>query len=306
MSEKYKYLLVGLVIGGILVIMGSYMHKPAKEEEIAAEIPTRLNNNRISGYQLPKNLDFAGEKVPLHRPEIRERLEREVLVNAFWHSNSVITIKRANKWLPIIDSILRANEVPVDFKYLAVAESGLDNVISPANAVGFWQFLSGTARDFGLVVNDEIDQRYDPVLATVAATKYLKKAYERFGNWTTVAASYNLGMNATQKILTKQKPESYYDMLLSEEPARYVFRILAIKNLLENQEVFGFEIPIEQLYRQPKTKSIVLDQSVPDLHDYAKHNGISYSQLRMLNPWIRSYQIKIPAGKSFVVKIPQN
>lgn len=304
MSDKLKYLIVGMVIGAILIMGTDFLSQPEPEGETVLEVVKTSNNNLISGYALPDSMSFAGEPVPLHRDDIKERLEREILVNAFWHSNSVIMIKRANKWLPTIDSILLANDVPRDFKYLCVAESGLDNVISPSKAVGFWQFLSGTAKDFGLIVNSEIDQRYDPVLATVAATKYLKQAYGKFGNWTTVAASYNLGMNATRRIIEKQRPDSYYDMLVSEEPSRYLFRVLALKNLLQNPGQFGFEIPEQELYFLPKTKTVEITSTLNDLHEFAEQQGVAYAQLRYLNPWIRGYRLN-PQGRTLQVKLPE-
>ena len=227
---------------------------------------TRENNNAIKGYAVPDSMTFASEIVPLERVDVRERLDREIQVNAFWHSNSIILLKRARRWLPLLDSILVANDIPSDFKYLAVAESGLDQVVSPAKAVGFWQIMKGTAGDFGLIVNKQVDQRYDPIRSTEAAIKYLKKAYEKFGDWTIVAASYNMGMNATASVLENQKALSYYDMVMTEEPSRYVFRILALKNMLENPDRYGFIV--EEKYSPEKMKNIVVDTSVDDWTEF--------------------------------------
>lgn len=260
------------------------------------------NNNRISGYPVPAQMDFAGEEVPLNRPDIYERMDRELLVNSFWHSNSILLIKRSGKWLPTIDSILRANDIPSDFKYLAVAESGLQNVVSPAKAVGYWQLLKGTARDMGLIVNKEVDQRYDPILSTIAAIKYLKQAYGKYQNWTLVAASYNLGMHATSKILANQKAKTYYEIMVSEEPARYVFRILAIKYMLENPSVFGFEV--DQYYELEATNTIVVNKSIDNWVDFAIANGTDYYHLKRLNPWIRRYTLQNGSGTRYNVKIP--
>jgi len=310
MSEKAKYLVIGAILGGIFVFSASRFGM--KEEKVEEEqlldpiVPLKSNNGKITGYPAPKAITFAGEKVPLERPDVFEKLEREVMVNAFWHSNAVLLIKRANKYLPTIDSILISNDVPSDFKYLAVAESGLENVVSPSKAVGFWQFLDGTAGDFGLEVNDDIDQRYDPFLSTVAATKYLKKSHEKFGNWTTVAASYNLGMSATSKIMESQKSSTYYDMILSEEPARYLYRVLALKNLLENDTKYGFDIPNEEKYSLAKTYSIKVSEDIPDLHEFARSKNLSYFQLRHLNPWIRSYRLPVKKGQIFEIKLPVN
>lgn len=304
MFKQVVILLVGIVAGGWLVYLLEF-NKTVEENPKEIPLPTikQSNNAMISGYSLPTNISFAGEKVPLSRPSIVERLDREVQVNAFWHSNAVILIKRSNKWLPTIDSILTANEIPADFKYLAVAESGLQNVISPSNAVGFWQFLKGTAKDFGLIVNSEVDQRYDPVRSTVAATKYLKKAYKKFGNWTLVAASYNMGMNGISQVLAHQKTDSYYDIIVGEETARYVFRIIALKNLLENPSNFGFNIKDEDKYTQPKSKTIAVEESVDDWHEFAQEHQMTFYELKKLNPWIRAYKMKLTSGQEMEVKI---
>ncbi len=306
MSKEIRFMVLGVVIGGLFVFTMSQMKtEPDPVPEILPP-KEKANNGLITGYELPHEMEFAGEYVPLFRNDVREKLEREIQVNAFWHSNSVILIKRTNRWLPTIDSILIANDVPTDFKYLAVAESGLSNVVSPSKAEGFWQFLKGTARDFGLIVNREIDQRYDPVLATVAATRYLKKAHEKFGSWTMVAASYNLGMNATAQIIEKQRPETYYDMHMSEEPSRYVFRILALKNMLQNQEQFGFTVDEEDRYELESFERISITHTIADLHDFASEQNTTYYHLRRLNPWIRDYRLTLKPGQKLEIKIPVN
>lgn len=305
MPRELRYLLIGVVLGGLVV----YFLRP-EPEVMQVSVPEQeapqINNGTIAGYALPDSLTFAGERVPLERADVRERLDREVQVNAFWHSNAIILIKRANKWLPILDSILVANDVPADFKYLAVAESGLQNAISPAGAVGFWQFMKGTAGDFGLRVNREVDQRYDPIASTVAACDYLKWAHERLGNWTVVAASYNMGLTATRKVVENQRAVSYYDMNVSEEPSRYVFRIIALKNLLENPELFSFHVEDEDLYTFPDTRSIIVDSSIADWNDFAAQYEMSYYQLRQLNPWIRDYKLTLRSGQSYEVLVSNN
>lgn len=304
MLKKHQYFLVGLLVGATLIYIleRTFSTKAAARVPVQTEI-IRENNNSIKGYPIPETMTFAGEQVPLERADVRERLDREIQVNAFWHSNSIILIKRAKRWLPLLDSILVANEIPSDFKYLAVAESGLDQVVSPAKAVGFWQIMKGTAGDFGLIVNQQVDQRYDPIRSTEAAIKYLKKAYEKFGDWTIVAASYNMGMNATASVLENQKALSYYDMVMSEEPSRYVFRILALKNMLEDPTAFGFSV--EEKYSAEKMKNIVVDSSIEDWNEFAANHGINYYQLKRQNPWIRAYSLKVRQGQKFEVKIPE-
>lgn len=305
MLKQVVILFVGMVMGGWLIYLIEFNQAVDQNPEPIPPME-QVNNATISGYSLPSSISFAGEEVPLERDDVIERLDREIQVNAFWHSNAVILIKRSHRWLPTIDSILAANQVPTDFKYLAVAESGLQNVISPANAVGFWQFLKGTAKDFGLIVNKEIDQRYDPILATVAATKYLKESYQKFGSWTLVAASYNMGVTGISKVLESQKANTYYDLIVGEETARYVFRIIALKNLLENTSKFGFDIKEESKYTLPKTNTIVVNTSIENWHDFARKHQMSYYQLKKSNPWIRAYKMKLISGQEIDVQVLKN
>lgn len=305
MLKKHQYFLVGLLVGGVLIyaaerIFLDHSTEPPRIPE--ASIGIKQNNHLISGYPVPDSMTFAGEIVPLNRRDVRERLDREIQVNAFWHSNSIILLKRGQRWLPLIDSILAANNIPTDFKYLAVAESGLDQVVSPARAVGFWQIMKGTAGDFGLIVNKQVDQRYDPIRSTEAAIKYLNKAYAKFGSWTIVAAAYNMGMSGAAEVLENQRASSYYDMIMSEEPSRYVFRILALKNMLENPETFGFDV--DEMYESESLKNVIVDSSIDNWNDFAEQHGTSYYQLKRLNPWIRAYKMNVKQGQKFEVKIP--
>ena len=301
--KQYGFLVIGFLVGA-LVVYTAMRSVPADKSAASVEIEVPVNNQRITGYPLPEAISFAGETVPLERADVFEKLDREIQVNAFWHSNSILLIKRAAKWLPTIDSILAANEIPGDFKYLCVAESGLQNVISPKNAVGFWQFLKGTAQDFGLIINSQVDQRYDPMHSTVAATKYLKEAFTKYKNWTLVAASYNMGMKATAEAIANQGASSYYDLSLSEEPSRYVFRILALKELLENPEKYGFDIGADERYKMTKSKSIIIDLSVSDWSEFAQTNQTNYYQLKQLNPWIRKYNLTLRKGQTMEVRLP--
>lgn len=305
MLKKHQYFLVGLLVGGVVIYSAEriFSNDASEPETIPSPmLEIKTNNHSIKGYPVPDSLTFAGERVPMERMDVKERLDREVQVNAFWHSNSILLLKRAQRWLPLLDSILAAHEVPTDFKYLAVAESGLAQVVSPAKAVGFWQIMRGTAGDFGLIVNRQVDQRYDPIRSTEAAVKYLKKSYEKFGNWTIVAASYNMGMSATAKVLDNQRTDSYYDMVMTEEPSRYVFRILALKNMIENPEKFGFSI--DETYLPEHLENIIVDGSISNWNDFAAKHGTNYYQLKRLNPWIRTYDMKVNQGQKFDVKIP--
>ena len=228
------------ILGLLAIIMVSSLLIFSVNKEISTDNDEKNTSEsyQIKALKLPKNLNFAGEKVPVKNQDIRERMDRELLVNTYWQSNGLLMFKRAQKYFPIIEPILKKNGVPDDFKYLAVIESGLTNAKSPAGASGVWQIMKSTGRELGLEINDDIDQRYDIELAAIAACEYLNKAYEKYGNWTLVAASYNLGMGGIENKLGDQKVKSYYDLSLNEETGRYVYRILAIKTLFPIKTLF--------------------------------------------------------------------
>lgn len=263
-----------------------------------------LVNHQASTLSLPKQLSFAGEEVPLHIPEVIERLDREMHINAYWHTNTIFLIKRANRWLPLIEPILAQHGIPEDFKYLAVIESSLENVTSPRNAVGFWQLLKPTANELGLETNRWIDERYDPIRSTEAACRYLKKAYDRLGNWTLVAAAYNRGVRGIQNALENQQVDNYYDLLLNEETARYVYRILACKEILENPSRYGFKVDKTHLYETINYTYVRVSNDINDLVAFAKAQGITYKQLRMHNPWLQDSKLKVGRGKTYLIAIP--
>lgn len=271
-------------------------------EAYSAEIA--IVEQDVSGVNMPEVLEFAGEEVPLDIPDVAERLDREMLVNAYWHSNTILTLKLANKYLPEIEKVLEENGVPQDFKYLAIAESGLRNLVSPARAVGFWQILEGTAKDYGLVVTDQVDQRYDYIKSTEAACKYLLEAYEKFGSWTLAAASYNMGMGGVSQRLKEQQVENYYDLYLNTETSRYVFRILALKHLFLNPELYGFNISEDQLYQPEETHEVEVTSSIQNLASYAKDQGTNYKTLKLLNPWLRSSSLAISSGVTYKIQLP--
>ncbi len=258
----------------------------------------------IHPLTLPKNIDFAGEEVPLYDNDVKERLDRELLVNTYWQSHTLLLIKRANRMLPVIEDILEKNGIPKDFKYLPIAESDLKNVVSPAGAVGIWQFIESTGKERGLEIRDQVDERYDLKKATEAACAYLKEAYDEFGNWTLVAASYNLGISGVKRALNRQEVESYYDMKLNPETSRYVFRILAMKEILEHPSLYGFNVKESDLYQPLEKKTIEVSSSVGDWVDFAKQHNIAYKTLKNFNPWIRRKSLKNPSGKVYQVEIP--
>jgi len=253
---------------------------------------------------LPNNLNFCDEKVPLSIIDVKERLDREMTVNINLHSGTTLIIKRANRYFPIIEPILKKNGIPDDFKYLAVIESALTNATSSAGAKGFWQFMPETAKEYNLEVTESIDERYNVEKATEAACKYLKKSYAKFGNWTLVAASYNRGMAGMQKSIDAQGVNDYYDLLLTEETSRYVFRILALKEIMQNSSKYGFQLPKDVLYSPIKTKEITINEDIPDLAKYALEQGINYKILKLHNPWMRDTYLSITPEKEYIIQIP--
>ncbi len=295
----------------ILVLVLFYLRNQPEPEDPVRMMPPEnvpptelVVRSKTVSVELPDSLSFSNEPVPMDILDVRERLDRELHINAYWHNNSIFLFKRANRWLPQIEAILQEEGVPDDFKYLAVIESGLLNVTSPAQAVGFWQFLKPTARELGLEVSGEVDERYHPLKSTRAACRYLKSAYNKFGSWTLAAASYNMGIKGLENRLEEQRVNSYFDLLLNEETARYVFRILAAKELFSNPEAYGFDIPQEHLYMQEELREIVISESVDDLVAFSLDLGINYKILKKHNPWLRRKSLNVDKNKSYTLQIP--
>ena len=263
---------------------------------------TNQTNTQIIPVR-PQSISFAGEVAPLDKHYVLERLDRELLVNNFWHSNSILVLKRAAKYFPIIEPILQENGIPDDFKYLAVIESGLTQVKSPVGAEGFWQFMPQTARDFGLEVNGDIDERLNLIKATESAAAYLTVAYAEFGNWTLAAAAYNAGVQRIKTSLGKQQTNSYYDLFLNEETSRYMYRMLATKLIFESPESYGFVIPKAQTYPFPKNKLVKVSISPIDWVAFAQSQNMSYADLREMNPWIKGYQLSNRNNKVYEVRV---
>lgn len=254
---------------------------------------------------LPDTVVFCDEMVPLEFFDVKESLEREILVNSYWHSQTIWLMQKANRFFPVIEPILKEKGIPDDFKYLAVAESGLAHVVSPAGATGFWQLLEGTAKDYKLEVNSEVDERYHLKKATVAACKYIQQSYEKYGNWTLTAASYNAGRRGIDRQIAKQKENSYYDLLLNEETARYVYRIIALKLVFENPKKFNFNIPEESLYKPIPYKDIEVNTAIENWADFAHNHHTNYKLLKTLNPWLRDNKLTNKFGKTYIIKVPK-
>ncbi len=267
------------------------------------EIKEKLHEGTTMYF--PPMVDFAGESAPLNIYDVRERFDRELLVNANLHSSTILIIKRANRAFPIIEPILAKYGVPDDFKYLAVIESALaPSAVSSSGAKGVWQFMPDTAKEKGMEVNDMVDERYHLEKSTEAACTYLLAAKAKFGTWTLAAASYNGGMNGVNKKIEEQKVNDYYDLLLTDETSRYVFRILALKEIMKNPAKYGFDINPTDLYEKLPTKQIEVDSSISDLAIFAKTQGINYKILKLHNPWMRDKKLTNPTKKKYVIEIP--
>ena len=303
--------LAAVVIVFFYIIYNENRTKPAVTPESTPSlqnlppIPLEDYTNAVS-LELPTELSFAGERVPLEIQDVHERLDRELLINTYWHSSTIFLLKRANKWLPQMEKILAENGVPDDFKYLAAIEGGFQNLISPKEAVGFWQIREDAGKEFGLEIGKYVDERYDPIKSTEAACKYFKKSYEKFGSWTNVAASYNRGRSGLAKAIENQKVDSYYDLMLNSETSRYVFRILAIKLIFQNPEKYGFEISKDHLYQPTEFRYVEVNDDIKDLVQFAKDQGINYKLLKLHNPWLREDKLKVKRGHSHQIAIPIN
>jgi len=255
--------------------------------------------------KIPEKVSFAGEEVPLFNFDVYESLDREMMVNVFFHSQTLRILKLAPRYFALIEPILKEQGVPDDFKYLAVAESSLnERALSPSGAAGIWQFMKPAAIENGLEINTEVDERYHIEKATLAACQYLKKSYERYGNWTTVAASFNVGMSGVDRQAERQKQAHYYDLLLNEETSRYVFRIIALKIILESPEKYGFFVKEQETYRIIPFKWVEVKGKIESFSDFAMNNGTNYKILKMMNPWLRDTMLVNKMGKSYQIKIP--
>ncbi|WP_299556572.1 lytic transglycosylase domain-containing protein [Seonamhaeicola sp.] len=264
-----------------------------------------INDYNVYALQVPDDLEFAGESLPLSNPDILERMDRELLVNTYWQSNGLLMFKRSKKYFPIIEPILAKHGIPDDFKYLAVIESGLTNAVSPAGARGVWQIMKATGRENGLEVNTNVDERYHLEKATEVACKYLLEARESLGSWTLAAAAYNAGKSGISRRLKEQNVSDYYDLLLGEETGRYVFRIVALKEILSNPDKYGFNFRDKDLYTNIPTFKVEVDTAVTDFSKFAEKFGINYKILKLHNPWLRERHLNNKSKKLYEIEIPK-
>jgi hypothetical protein len=275
---------------------------PIKPNEKVEVLPPQ----RVHPVRISNDVFFAGEKVPLNDLDVRERFDKELMVNTFWHSNTMLNYKLANKYFVIIDKILLEEGIPLDFRYLAVAERGLRNVRSPAGACGMWQIMKATGKSYGLSINDEIDERYHLEKSTKVACDYLNEAKKKFGSWALASASYNMGMPGLQKRLNEQLVDNYYDLYLNTETARYMYRILAYKMVFENTKKFGLNIEEEDLYEPLEYETINMDSTIENLAQFAIKHNTTYKMLKVANPWLRAKSLSIKEGDVVSLKLPKN
>lgn len=297
-AEKLSLYLALLALGSLLTFAtyGDRDDEGQKED--------LKKNYSIYSLPIPEKLDFAGEAVPISQPAVREAFDRELLVNTYWQSQTVLFIKRSARYFPTIERILKENGIPEDFKYLPLIESGFMPVVSPAGAVGFWQIMEGTGKEYGLEIDREVDERYHLEKASHVACAYLKEAYEEFGSWTLAAASYNVGISGLKKQLDRQRESSYYALNLNPETARYLFRLLAVKEILQDPEAYGFHVRAKDRYQPLETRKVKVDSSISHLSHLNKKFGINYRILKYHNPWLRMEYLPNSQSKVYEFKIP--
>lgn len=298
-----KTVITGFFSIAVLSVIFSLFVKARNDKSVRDEKPLVSSFSVVPEF--PMEVTFCGEKIDLSRYDMYERFDRELTSFTYTHSTTLLMFKRANRYFPIIEPILIANNIPTDFKYLCAIESMLNPLaISPAKAAGLWQLLAGTGKQYGLEVNASVDERYHIEKSTEAACKYLKDAYNKYGNWTTVAASYNAGMGRISTELSAQNSEEAFDLWLVEETSRYVFRMMALKLIMSNPYKYGFVMKSDQLYKPVETRDVVVNTTIDDLASFAKEQGITYAQLKDFNSWMRDRSLPNKSCKSYTVKIP--
>ena len=300
MIKKYSFpVSIFLFLFSIFFLSSSYLNN-------SDNIHQQGFNSKYNVYSVlkPNDLKFADELVPNTSLDVWERLDKELLKNIYWQSNTLLYFKRANKYFPIIEEILAKNNIPDDFKYLALIESGFEYTVSPSGAAGFWQIMRGTAREYGLEVNYAIDERYNLRKSTEAACSYLRKAYDEFGSWTMAAASYNMGINGVRRKIEKQETNNYFNLHLNDETSRYVFRIIVIKEIMENPRKYGFVFRDNDLYTHPQVKQIRVDSTIDNLYSFAKKYNINYKILKKYNPWLRISKLPDESRRVYYIDIP--
>lgn len=291
---------ISMLCAGFVIILFIGAHK-------TEELSSSPGDNAISfsSWPVPSEVTFAGEALPLENFDTRESLDREINATAFRHASTLLTIKRAGRYFPEIEKILKENDIPDDFKYLACAESDLANVISPMGATGFWQIMQGTGKEFGMTINSEIDERYCIEKSTRFACVFFRKAYEKYGSWTMAAAAYNNGMKGLSEQVGIQKENNYYNLLLNEETARYVFRIVALKLIMSSPAEYGLTVSDSAVYKPVPYFEVKVDTSVTSFEQFSRKYDTNYKILKLLNPWLRKPFLINPTGIEYVIRVPE-
>ena len=299
-----KLTVIAIVLASLALAGEVFIYATTKQSSDDLHRQAMKANYHIYAPILPDTITFAGEKVPMKIYSVRESLDRELLVNMYWQSNIMLYMKRAGRFFPIIEPILKRNGIPDDFKYLCVIESGLQNVTSSAKAQGYWQFIRSTGEKYGLLINDDVDMRNDIVASTEAACRYLKDLKQMFGSWTSAAAAYNCGENGLRKRFANESVSNYYDVRLNSETARYVYRILAVKHIMQHPQDYGIYLRRCDLYPTLPYREVQLSGKEVDLYSFARNNGCSYKNLRDFNPWLTTDKLKNKADRTYTVKLP--
>jgi len=294
------------VLGGVLTLLLFMIFSAFRSEEVNQTSSSDSNIFEVRTPNVPSEVYLFGEKIPLESFDIYERLERELIVNTYLHSANLLGLKRSGRWFPVIEPILKRNNIPDDFKYLAVAESNLENAISSAGATGFWQFMESAGKKYGLEINDQVDERYHVEKSTQAACDYLKEAYDKFGSWTLAAAAYNAGFNGIEKWSNIQNSKNFYNLLLNSETSRYIFRIAALKIIFENPNTYNFYIDSSEKYQPLNTVEMVIDSTITDFSAFAQQLKINYKILKYYNPWLRDTGLNNKNKKVYIIKVPSD
>ncbi len=304
--SKYKWfnkrnallLLLMILLSSSGFIINGALRDDDKQQQLIEQ------NYKVYSWPIPEYVLFAGNKISLKSYDVKERFDRELLTNVYWQSQTILMLKRANRFFPVIEKVLKNEGLPNDLKYIALIESGLLNVVSPAGAAGFWQFMDKTGKQYGLTINDEVDERYHLERATVAACKYFKEAYRQFNDWSLVAASYNMGIEGLKRQLQNQYVQGYNELYLNTETSRYVFRLLAIKEIAERPENYGFFLAKTHNYDPIPTREVKVTNSILDLAKWAIDEGTNYKNVKLLNPWIRKGNLTIKEGDILTIALP--
>lgn len=307
MNKSLRFLsLLSVVVITILFINAIDKPNSNSQTEVSLNDPETSTSKtyKIKALKLPEDLNLAGERVPLEIQDVKERMERELLVNTYWQSNGLLLIKRANKYFPVLEPLLKEYGLPDDFKFLALAESALIDETSSAGAAGMWHFMKTTGREYGLEINNNVDERYNIEKSTKVAAEYLKKAKNNLGSWTLAAAAYNAGNYGVSRRLKEQEVNNYYDAKLPNETERYVFRVLALKEVISNPKKYGFVFENEDLYTLEETRTIKVDTPITNITHFAKKFGMNYKEFKIYNSWLRENKLNNKSRKVYEIKIP--